>query len=80
MKLHFYKKRQGEHVCSHRKNRYIRNEDLKNIVLNELLPKHDHAELDTKLNEAAWWSTLSEKRTKYLPKAEPNLLYKLALI
>lgn len=62
------------------KNRYVRNEDLKHIVLNELLPKHDHAELDTKLNETAWWSTLSGERSKYLLKAEPNLLYKLPII
>lgn len=42
---------------------YIRYENLKHIVLNELLAKHDHAELDAQLDEAAWWSTLCEKRT-----------------
>lgn len=41
---------------------YVRYENLKHIVLNELLSQHDHAELDAKLNEAAWWSTLSGKR------------------
>lgn len=39
-------------------NLYIRYENFKHIVLNELLSKHDHAELDAKLNEAAWRSTL----------------------
>lgn len=56
---------------------YIRYENLKHIVLYELLSQHDHAELDAKLNEAAWWSTLLGKKSKYLLKAEPNLLYTL---
>lgn len=42
---------------------YIRDEDLKHIVLDELLSEHDHAELDAQLNEAAWWSTLWEENT-----------------
>lgn len=58
-------------VCSSEKNYiyiYIRYENLKHIVLNELLSEHDHAELDAQLDEAAWWSTLLEKKT-------PHLLY-----
>lgn len=42
---------------------YIRYENLKHIVLNELLAEHDHAELDAQLDEAAWWSTLRRKHT-----------------
>lgn len=52
-------------VCSSEKNYiyiYIRYENLKHIVLNELLSEHDHAELDAQLDEAAWWSTLLEKK------------------
>lgn len=37
---------------------YVRYENLKHVVLDELLSEHDHAELDAQLDEAAWWSTL----------------------
>lgn len=37
---------------------YVRYENLKHVVLDELLSEHDHAELDAQLDEAAWWSAL----------------------
>lgn len=40
---------------------YIRYENLKHVVLDELLSKHDHAELDAQLDEAAWRSALQGK-------------------
>lgn len=54
---------------------YVRYENLKHVVLNELLSQHDHADLDAQLDEAAWRGTLSGKKSKYLLKAGPNLLY-----
>lgn len=56
------KKRHKNDAYSHTKPIYIRYENLKHVVLYELLSQHDHAELDAKLNEAAWWSTLSGKK------------------
>ena len=58
---------QEMYVYKHKKKKkkkpiYIRYENLKHIVLYELLSQHDHAELDAKLNEAARWSTLSGRR------------------
>lgn len=37
---------------------HVRYENLKHVVLNELLAEHDHAELDAQLDEAAWRSAL----------------------
>lgn len=37
---------------------YIRDSDLKDVVLNQLFPQHDDAELDAELHETASWGTL----------------------
>lgn len=42
---------------------YLRNADLKDVVLDQLLPEHDDAELDAQLNEAAPWRALMETHT-----------------
>lgn len=66
-----------------KKTIYIRYENLKDIVLYELLSQHDHAELDAKLNEAARWRTLSGKRANiYLRQNQIycTYLYKQPLI
>lgn len=54
-----------KYVCVYRSKKYIyiRYENLKHIVLDELLSKHDHAELNAQLDEAAWWSALWRKKT-----------------
>lgn len=39
---------------------YSRDADLKDVVLDQLLPQHDDAELNAQLNEAASWRTLRE--------------------
>lgn len=41
---------------------YLRYENLKHVVLDELLSEHDHAELDAQLDQAAWWSALRGKQ------------------
>lgn len=41
---------------------YIRDSDLKDVVLDQLLPQHDDAELNAELHEAAPGSTLQRKR------------------
>lgn len=43
---------------------HVRYENLKDVVLNELLAEHDHAELDAQLDEAAWRGALC-KRDKH---------------
>lgn len=40
---------------------YIRDSDLKDVVLDQLLPQHDDAELNAELHEAAPRSTLPRK-------------------
>lgn len=42
----------------------LRNADLKDIILNKLLPQHDDTELDTEFNQTASRSTLGRKRTR----------------
>lgn len=37
---------------------YIRDSDLEDVVLDQLLSQHDDAELNAELHEAAPWSTL----------------------
>lgn len=43
---------------------YVRNSNLKDVVLDQLLPQHDDAELNTELHEAAPGSTLQSRKTK----------------
>lgn len=45
-----------------RRGHYIRDSDLKDVVLDQLLPQHDDAELDAELHEAAPRSTLPEEK------------------
>lgn len=45
---------------------YLRDPDLKDVVLDQLLPQHDDAELNAQLNEAASWRTLRETRALHL--------------
>lgn len=40
---------------------YLRDANLKDVVLDQLFPQHDDAELNAQLNEAASWCTLSEE-------------------
>lgn len=41
---------------------FLRDSDFKDVVLDQLLPQHDDAELDAQLDEAASWRTLRETR------------------
>lgn len=43
-----------------RHGHYVRDANLKDIVLDQLLPQHDDAELDAQLHETASRSTLQE--------------------
>lgn len=47
-----------------RRVHYIRDSDLKDVVLNQLLPQHDDAELNAELHEAAPRSTLQRGKDK----------------
>lgn len=44
---------------------HVRYENLKDVVLNELLAEHDHAELDAQLDEASWRRALFEETHIY---------------
>lgn len=46
---------------------HSRDADLENVVLDQLLPKHDDAELNAQLNEAASWCTLRGTQQQHLP-------------
>lgn len=43
----------------------LRNANLKDIILNKLLPQHDDTELDTEFNQTASRSTLGRKHTRF---------------
>lgn len=45
---------------------YLRDADLKDVVLDQLLPQHDDAELNAQLNEAASWCTLRDTHTSFV--------------
>lgn len=44
---------------------YLRDPDLEDVVLDQLLPQHDDAELNAQLNEAASRCTLRETHTSF---------------
>lgn len=44
-----------------RRIHYIRDSDLKDVILDQLLPQHDDAELNAELHEAASRSTLPRR-------------------
>lgn len=39
---------------------YVRDSNLKDVVLDQLLPQHDDAELNAEFHEAASWSALQD--------------------
>lgn len=47
-----------------RTDHHLRNSNLKDIVLDQLLPQHDDAELYAQLHETASWSTLQEREER----------------
>lgn len=46
---------------------YLRDANFKDVVLDQLFPQHDDAELDAQLDEAASWGTLRKTHTSFVP-------------
>lgn len=56
----------SEHKNKKRSAVYLRDADLKDVVLDQLLAQHDNAELNAQLDEAASWRTLRETHTSFV--------------
>lgn len=60
-----------------RTERHLRDSDLKDIVLDQLLPQHDDAELYTQLHETASRSALQEGEERETGAVRPCGLWKM---